>query len=42
LAQLSPTAVDVSSGVEKSRGVKDESQIRAFIGAVKAVLVCKA
>lgn len=32
---LSPTAVDVSSGVESSRGVKDEAKIRAFLAAVR-------
>ncbi|MHC4976677.1 MAG: phosphoribosylanthranilate isomerase [Planctomycetota bacterium] len=31
-----PYAVDVSSGVESERGVKDESQIRAFCEAVLA------
>lgn len=33
LSILSPTAVDVSSGVESSRGVKDESKIRYFLQA---------
>ncbi|MGN7437037.1 MAG: phosphoribosylanthranilate isomerase [Alcanivorax sp.] len=37
LTSLSPNAVDVSSGVERSRGVKDENKIRAFIEAVKGV-----
>lgn len=35
LSQLSPDAVDVSSGVESARGVKDIGKIRAFLEAVK-------
>lgn len=35
LSILSPDAVDVSSGVESSRGVKDETKIKSFISAVK-------
>ncbi|MGH1456070.1 MAG: phosphoribosylanthranilate isomerase [Alphaproteobacteria bacterium] len=34
---LKPNAVDVSSGVESSKGVKDEGKIRAFLGAVNAL-----
>lgn len=37
LKVLTPAAVDVSSGVEISRGVKDPVKIRAFLEAVKAV-----
>lgn len=37
LTELSPNAVDVSSGVESSRGVKDDNKIRAFLDAVKAL-----
>lgn len=37
LSVLSPNAVDVSSGVESSKGVKDESKIRAFLAAVNAL-----
>lgn len=32
---LNPDAVDVSSGVESSRGVKDAQKVRDFIAAVK-------
>ncbi len=36
IRQAGATAVDVSSGVELTRGVKDPSLIRAFIAAAKA------
>jgi phosphoribosylanthranilate isomerase len=35
IALLRPYAVDVSSGVESSRGIKDVSKIRAFCEAVR-------
>lgn len=35
LDRLHPYAVDVSSGVEESPGIKSESRIRAFINAVQ-------
>ena len=35
IAQLRPWAVDVSSGVESSRGVKDPAAIRRFCDAVR-------
>lgn len=35
LSILKPTAVDVSSGVEGQRGIKDADKIKAFIHAVK-------
>ena len=35
LGILKPTAVDVSSGVEIERGVKDAAKIHEFIAAVK-------
>ena len=37
LTVLSPMAVDVSSGVESVRGVKDAVKIKSFIAAVKGV-----
>lgn len=37
LGVLSPNAVDVSSGVEVTRGVKDDVKIRAFLTAVNAL-----
>lgn len=37
LGVLSPDAVDVSSGVERARGVKDAGKIRAFLAAVNGV-----
>jgi phosphoribosylanthranilate isomerase len=35
IRRVNPTAVDVSSGVEASRGVKDEAKIAAFITGVR-------
>ncbi len=35
LAKLKPTAVDVSSGVESSRGVKDACKIAAFVETIR-------
>lgn len=35
IAQMKPYAVDVSSGVESERGVKDPDKIRAFLDAVR-------
>lgn len=37
LSVLSPKAVDVSSGVEHERGIKDERKIKAFLDAVNAL-----
>jgi len=34
IAQVHPYAVDVSGGVEQSKGIKDHAKIRAFIQAV--------
>lgn len=36
IARVRPAAVDVSSGVESAKGIKDHEKIRAFVAAVRA------
>lgn len=38
IAQVRPYAVDVSGGVEASKGVKDASKVMAFVGRVRAAM----
>ena len=36
VARLRPAAVDVSSGVEAGKGIKDHQKMAAFVAAVRA------
>lgn len=36
VAQVQPYAVDVSGGVEASKGIKDAAKVRAFVDAVRS------
>ncbi|KAA0446126.1 MAG: phosphoribosylanthranilate isomerase, partial [Candidatus Thioglobus sp.] len=35
ISQVNPYAVDVSSGVESSKGIKDIAKIKQFVNSVK-------
>jgi len=37
IKQISPYAVDVSSGVEAAKGIKDAAKIAAFVNEVKRI-----
>ena len=39
VARIRPHAVDVSSGVEKAKGIKDISKVKAFIRSAKSVSI---
>ncbi|WP_289020982.1 phosphoribosylanthranilate isomerase [Desulfobacter postgatei] len=39
VARIHPYAVDVSSGVEKTKGIKDIAKVKAFVRAAKSVSI---